>query len=49
MIANGVIVSKDKNKFQIGMSLKLIKNASRLTSTKVSALSNVKNIGQDLD
>ena len=25
MIVNGVIVSKDKNKFQIGMGLKLVK------------------------
>ena len=25
MIVNGVIVSKDKNKYQIGMGLKLIK------------------------
>ena len=28
MIVNGVIVSKDKNKYQIGMGLKLIKKAS---------------------
>ena len=25
MIVNGVIVSKDKNKYQIGMGLKLVK------------------------
>ena len=25
MIVNGVIISKDKNKFQIGMGLKLVK------------------------
>ena len=25
MIVNGVIISKDKNKYQIGMGLKLIK------------------------
>ena len=31
MIVNGVIVSKDKNKYQIGMDLKLIKKASGLT------------------
>ena len=34
MIVNGVIISKDKNKFQIGMGLELIKKASGLTSTK---------------
>ena len=42
MIVNGVIISKDKNKFQIGMGLKLIEKASGLTSTKGSSLSNVK-------
>ena len=42
MIVNGVIISKDRNKFQFGMGLKLIKKASGLTSTKGSALSNVK-------
>ena len=42
MIVNGVIVSKDKNKYQIGEGLKLIKKASGLTSTKGSSLSNVK-------
>ena len=26
MIVNGVIISRDKNKYQIGMGLKLIKN-----------------------
>ena len=26
MIVNGVIISKDKSKYQIGMGLKLIKN-----------------------
>ena len=45
MIVNGVIISKDKNKYQIGMGLKLIKKASGLTGTKGSALSNVKKIG----
>ena len=34
MIANGVIVSKDRNKFQIGMGLKLIKKASGLSNVK---------------
>ena len=42
MIVNGVIVSKDKNKYQIGEGLKLVKKASGLTSTKGSGLSNVK-------
>ena len=48
MIVNGVIVSKGKNKFQIGMGLKLVKKASGLTSTKGSALSNVKKYGSGL-
>ena len=48
MIVNGVIVSKDKNKFQISEGLKLVKKASRLTSTKGSALSNVKKYGSGL-
>ena len=48
MIVNGVIVSKDKNKFQIGMGLKLIKKGFGLTSTKGSALSNVKKYGSRL-
>ena len=42
MIVNGVIVSKDKNKYQIGMGLKLVKKASGLTGTKGSGVSNVK-------
>ena len=42
MIVNGVIVSKDKNKYQTGEGLKLVKKASGLTSTKGSGLSNVK-------
>ena len=42
MIVNGIIVSKDKNKYQIGEGLKLIKNGSGLTSTKGSGISNVK-------
>ena len=45
MIVNGVIVSKDKNKYMIGEGLKLVKKASGLTSTKGSGLSNVKNKG----
>ena len=48
MIVNGVIISKDKNKFQFGMGLKLIKKAFGLTSTKGSALSNVKKYGSGL-
>ena len=42
MIVNGVIVSKEKNKYQVGEGLKLVKKASGLTSTKGSSLSNVK-------
>ena len=42
MIVSGVIVSKDKNKYQIGQGLKLVKKGSGLTSTKGSSLSNVK-------
>ena len=42
MIVNGVIVSKERNKYQIGQGLKLIKKASGLTSTKGSGISNVK-------
>ena len=42
MIVNGIIVSKDKNKYQIGQGLKLVKKGSGLTSTKGSSLSNVK-------
>ena len=38
MIVNGVIVSKNKNKVKIGMGLKLVKQASGLTSTKGSGL-----------
>ena len=45
MIVNGVIISKDKNKFQIGMGLKLIKKASGLEGIKGSGLSNVKKYG----
>ena len=48
MIVNGVIVSKDKNKYQNGEGLKLVKKASGLTSTKGSGLSNVKKYGMEL-
>ena len=47
MIVNGVIISKDKNKYQIGLGLKLVKKASGLTSTKGSGLSNVKKSDRD--
>ena len=49
MIVNGVIISKDKNKFQRGMGPKLVKKGSGLTSTKGSALSNVKNMDRDYE
>ena len=48
MIVNGVIISKDKNKYQIGMGLKLIKKASGLKSRKGSGLKNVKKYGSGL-
>ena len=48
MIVNGVIISKDKNKYQIGMGLKLIKITSGLEGVKGSGLSNVKKIGSGL-
>ena len=48
MIVNGVIVSKDKNKYQIGEGLKLVKKGSGLTSTKRSGLLNVKKYGSGL-
>ena len=48
MIVNGVIVSKDKNKYQIGEGLKLIKKGSGLTNTNESGLSNVKKYGSGL-
>ena len=48
MIVNGVIVSKDKNKYQIGMGIKLVKKASGLTNTKGSGLKNVKKYGSGL-
>ena len=49
MIVNGVIISKDKNKFQIGEGLKLVKKTSGLTSIKGSPLSNVKNMDWDCE
>ena len=48
MTVNGVIVSKDRNKYQIGEGLKLTKKASGLTSTKGPGLSNVKKYGSGL-
>ena len=48
MIVNGVIVSKDKNKFQVGDGLKSTKKASGLISTKGSGLSNFKKYGLGL-
>ena len=42
MIVNGVIISKDKNKFQVREGIKLIKKASGLEGIKGSSLSNVK-------
>ena len=48
MIVNGVMISKDENKFQIEIGLKLVKRASGLTSTKGSGLSNVKIYGSGL-
>ena len=38
------MILKNKNKYEIGMGLKLIKKASGLTNTKGSRLSNVKKI-----
>ena len=51
MIVNGVIVSKDKNKYQIGEGLKLVKKASGLEGIKGikgSGLSNIKKYGSGL-
>ena len=48
MIVNGIIVSKDKNKYQIGEGLKLVKKASGLKSVKGSGLKNVKKYGSGL-
>ena len=47
MIVAGVIISKDKNKYQIGEGLKLVKKASGLTSTKGSGYQMLKNTDQD--
>ena len=48
MIVNGVIVSKDKNKYQIGEGLKLVKKASGLTNTKGLGLTNINKYGSGL-
>ena len=48
MIVNGVIISKDKNKYQIGEGLKLVKMGSGLTCTNGSRLSKVKKVGSGL-
>ena len=48
MIVNGVIISKDKNKYQIGEGFKLVKKGSGLTSTKGGGLSNIKKHGSGL-
>ena len=48
MIVNGVIISKDKNKYQIGEGLKLVK-ANGLANTKGSGLSNAKKYGSGLN
>ena len=48
MIVNGVIISKDKNKFQVGEGIKLVKKASGLEGIKGSSLSNVKKYGTGL-
>ena len=47
MIVNGVIVSEDKNKYQIGKGLKLVK-ANGFTNTKWSGLTNIKKYGSGL-
>ena len=47
MIFNGVIISKDKNKYQIG-GLKLVKKASGLEGIKGRGLSNVQKYGSGL-
>ena len=49
MIVNGVIVSKDKSKYQIGEGLKLVKKANGLSNVKkANGLSNVKKYGSGL-
>ena len=48
MIVNGVIISKDKNRYQIGEGLKLVKKASGLTNTKGSVLSKFEKYGSGL-
>ena len=49
MIVNGVIILSDKNKYQIGMGVKLVKKASELTNTKASGLSIVKKSDRDYE
>ena len=44
MIVNGVLISKDKNKFVIGEGIKIIKKANGL-SNKASGLKSVKGAG----
>ena len=48
MLVNGVIVSKDKNKYQIGEGLKLVKKVFGLTNTKGSGLTNINKYGSGL-
>ena len=48
MIFNGVIISKDKNKYQIGEGLKLVIKASGLEGIKGRGLSNVQKYGSGL-
>ena len=49
MIVNGVIISKDKNKYQIGEGLKLVKKANGLSNVKkANGLLNVKKYGAGL-
>ena len=49
MIVNGVIVLKDKNKFQVGEGLKIIKKGNGLSNVKKgNGLSNIKKYGSGL-
>ena len=47
MIVNGVTISKDKNKFQIGMGLKLIKKLLDLQVQRDLHYQMLKNTGVD--
>ena len=48
MIVNGVIISKDKNKYQIGMGLKLIKKSFWINKFKRLGIKKCeKNMAQD--